>query len=94
MILEIDSESEQCENFETALSSGLVDFLINYKIHIYFDIFIPDTMEETHNLELAQATQHAVMDYFNQYTYAEVTAHMISEIAYTETITFWSTVVM
>jgi len=31
------------------------------------------------------------MDYFNQYTFAEVTAHMISEIAYTETLTFWST---
>ena len=33
------------------------------------------------------------MDYFNQYTYAEVTANMISEIAYTETLSFWSTLI-
>jgi hypothetical protein len=33
------------------------------------------------------------MDYFNQYTYAEVSANMISEIAYTETLTFWSTLI-
>ena len=33
------------------------------------------------------------MDYFSQYTYAEVTANMISEIAYTETLTFWSTII-
>ncbi|GAH84204.1 unnamed protein product, partial [marine sediment metagenome] len=90
---EIISESEQYKDFETALNSGLVDSLIYYKVHIYFDIFVPDTTEETHNLALAQTTQHLVMDYFNQYTYAEVTAHMISEIAYTETITFWSTLI-
>lgn len=33
------------------------------------------------------------MDYFNQHTYAEVSASMISEIAYTETVTFWSTLI-
>lgn len=33
------------------------------------------------------------MDYFNQYIYAEVSAKMISEIAYTETVTFWSTLI-
>jgi hypothetical protein len=90
---EIISESEKYSDFANALNSGLVDSVIYYKVHIYFDIFVPDTTEETHQLALAQATQHAVMDYFNQYTYAEVTAHMISEIAYTETITFWSTII-
>ncbi|MFW9874256.1 MAG: hypothetical protein ACFFG0_14215, partial [Candidatus Thorarchaeota archaeon] len=90
---EIISESEKYEDFEIALNSGLVDSLMYYKVHIYFDIFIPDTTEETHKLALTQATQHVIMDYFNQYTYAEVTAHMISEIAYTETITFHSTLI-
>ena len=33
------------------------------------------------------------MDYFNQYTYAKVSANMISEFAYTETLTFWSTLI-
>ncbi len=69
------------------------DSNIYYDMHIYFDIFIPDTTEETHNLALAQATSYAIMDYFNQYTYAEITANMISEIAYTESVTFWSTLI-
>jgi len=56
-------------------------------------VFVPDTTEETNRLALTQATHHAVMDYFNQYTYTEVTANMISEIAYTETLTFWSTII-
>ncbi|MFX1391857.1 MAG: hypothetical protein ACFE9Z_17470, partial [Promethearchaeota archaeon] len=69
------------------------DSIVYYNIHVYFDVFIPDTTEETHNLALAQATMYTIMDYFNQYTYAETTANMISEIAYTETITFWSTLI-
>ena len=85
--------SEKNPGFEEALNSGLPESLIYYRVHIYFDVFVPDTTEETHRLALTQATQHAVMDYFNQYTYAEVTANMISEIAYTETMTFWSTMI-
>ena len=33
------------------------------------------------------------MDYFSQYTFAEISANMIGEIAYTETLTFWSTLI-
>lgn len=83
--------SELYPGFDDALKSGLPQSLIYYNIHVYFDVFVPDTTKETHALALTQATQHAVMDYFNQYTFAEVTANMISEIAYTETLTFWST---
>jgi len=85
--------SEKYIGFDDALKSGLTQSLIYYKVHIYFDVFVPDTSDETHRLALTQATQHVIMDYFNQYTYAEVTANMISEIAYTETLTFWSTVI-
>ena len=88
-----DIVSDSDSGFEAALDSGLVQELIYYKVHVYFEVFVPDTNEETSRLALAQATQHVVMDYFNQYTYAEVTANMISEIAYTETMTFWSTII-
>ncbi len=44
-------------------------------------------------MALSQATSYAVMDYFNQYTYASVTANMIGEIAYTETLTLISTLI-
>jgi hypothetical protein len=67
------------------------DTSIYYNINIYFDRFSRDTTKDTSRLALAQASQYAVMDYFNQYTYAEVNGNMISEIAYTETLTFWST---
>jgi hypothetical protein len=69
------------------------DTSIYYNVHIYFDRFLPDTDDERSRIALAQSTQYAVMDYFNQYTYAEVSANMISEIAYTETLTFWSTLI-
>ena len=69
------------------------NFKLYYQVHISFDIFIPDTSAETHGLALAQATFYTIMDYFNQYTYAQTTANMISEITYTETMTFWSTVI-
>ena len=85
--------SEQYPEFNTALKSGRLQSLIYYTVHVYFDVFVPDTTEETHSLALTQATQHVVMDYFNQYMYAQVTANMISEIAYTETLTFWSTLI-
>ncbi|MBA7628165.1 hypothetical protein ES703_35641 [subsurface metagenome] len=89
--------SEKYQGFEDALSQTwikeLVQSTIYYKIHIFFDVFVPDTTEETNNLALAQATFYTIMDYFNQYTYAEISANMISEIAYTETLTFWSTLI-
>ncbi|MEJ2248088.1 MAG: hypothetical protein P8Y97_00325, partial [Candidatus Lokiarchaeota archaeon] len=66
---------------------------IHYKIHILFDRYLPDTSEDTHSLALGQATQYAIMDYFSQYTYAEVTGQMISEITYTEVTTLWSTII-
>ena len=71
----------------------MIDRTIYYNIKITFDRFVPDTTEETRRLALAQATSYTLMDYFNQYTYAEITANMISEIAYTETMTFWSTLI-
>jgi len=64
-----------------------------YNVRVVFERFVPDTTDETNSLALAQATSYAIMDYFNQYTYAEVSANMISEIAYTETMTFWSTLI-
>ena len=71
----------------------IFDGSIFYNVRIIFDRFVPDTTEETSRLALAQATSYTIMDYFNQYTYAEVSANMIAEIAYTETITFWSTLI-
>ena len=67
---------------------------IFYKVNIIFDRFVPDTSDETSRLALAQATSYTIMDYFNQYTYAEISANMITEITYTETLTFWSTFVI
>ncbi|KKM68210.1 hypothetical protein LCGC14_1463150, partial [marine sediment metagenome] len=78
---------------EQYLVSELLTTTIFYNVHILFNRFIPDTDDETNSLALAQATFYTLMDYFNQYTYAEVSANMISEIAYTETLTFWSTLI-
>ncbi len=86
--------SESYLEFETVLQqANLLTTTIHYNVHILFDRFIPDNTTETSSLALAQATTYAIMDYFNQYTYAEVSANMISEIAYTETLTFWSTLI-
>ncbi|MEJ2250058.1 MAG: LAGLIDADG family homing endonuclease [Candidatus Lokiarchaeota archaeon] len=70
-----------------------LDANVHYKIHILFDRYLPDTSQDTHSLALGQATQYAIMDYFSQYTYAEVTGQMISEITYTEVTTLWSTII-
>ncbi|KKM73838.1 hypothetical protein LCGC14_1406410, partial [marine sediment metagenome] len=83
--------SEQLSSFVTDLQRFTTT--IYYDIHIFFDRFVPDNTRERNSLALAQATFYSLMDYFNQYTYAEVTANMISEIAYTETLTFWSTLI-
>ena len=74
-------------------ASELTDDTIFYNIKIEFERFIPDTTEETSRLALAQATSYTIMDYFNQFTFAEISANMISEITYTETLTFWSTLI-
>ncbi|MBA7484894.1 hypothetical protein ES707_20425 [subsurface metagenome] len=89
--------SEKYSGFEDFLAqswaSELIESTIYYNIRVVFDRFVPDTTDETNSLVLAQATSYAIMDYFNQYTYAEISSNMISEIAYTETLTFWSTLI-
>jgi len=89
--------SEKYSGFEEFLSetwaSDLIKSTIYYNVRVVFDRFVPDTTDETNNLALAQATSYAIMDYFNQYTYAEISANMISEVTYTETLTFWSTLI-
>jgi len=88
--LEFDAVLQQ------AWLKDLLTTTIYYNIHVLFDRFVPDTTDKVTDpkgLALAQATSYAIMDYFNQYTYAEVSANMISEIAYTETLTFWSTLI-
>jgi len=89
--------SEKYPLFEDFLSqswtSEMIDHTIFYSVRIVFDRFVPDTNDETRRLALAQATSYTIMDYFNQYKYAEISANMISEIAYTETLTFWSTLI-
>ena len=76
-----------------ALAHEIIESKIYFEIRIVFDVFIPDTTEESNRLALAQATSHTIMDYFNQYVFAETTANSISEITYTETMTFWSTLI-
>jgi len=89
--------SEKYSSFEDFLAqswaSELIESTIYYNIRVVFDRFVPDTTDETNSLALAQATSYAIMDYFNQYTYAEISSNLISEIAYTETLTFWSTLI-
>ncbi len=72
---------------------GLTGAYMYYDINIVFDRFVRDDSDERSSLALAQATFYTIMDYFNQYTYAQVSANMIGEIAYTETLTFWSTLI-
>ncbi|TXT54297.1 MAG: membrane protein of unknown function [Promethearchaeota archaeon] len=85
--------AEQHPKYEQALSSMAPEnYSVWYSIQIIFSLTLPDTTEETHSLALAQATQFVVMDYFNQYVQAQTIAQMKSEIAYTETLTFWSTI--
>lgn len=83
----------QYPSFYNALQQADSETSVYYKIHVVFDVFVADTTVETNKLALAQATYYTIMDYFNQYTYAETTAQMISEIAYTEIMTFWSTLI-
>ncbi|TXT67761.1 MAG: hypothetical protein BAJALOKI1v1_10024 [Promethearchaeota archaeon] len=85
--------AEQYKGYEELLAGiDPEQYLLHYGINIIFSLTIPDTNNETHKLALAQATQFAVMDYFNQYVQAQTIAQIKSEIAYTETLTFWSTI--
>ncbi len=82
---------EKYSNFDDLYN--LKENQIYFKVHIIFDIIVPDTSIDTHRLALTQGTTYAIMDFFNQYTYASVSANMIAEIAYTETLTYWSTLI-
>ncbi|MHA1279503.1 MAG: hypothetical protein ACTSQ8_20065 [Candidatus Helarchaeota archaeon] len=77
----------------SSVSSGTYSPKLTYKVHIVFDPVVSDDSDEAHELALAQATSYVILDYFNQYFHAQISANMISEIAYTETVTFWSTLI-
>ncbi|TXT61009.1 MAG: hypothetical protein BAJALOKI1v1_1190011 [Promethearchaeota archaeon] len=70
-----------------------------YMVELVFDRYVAidmgdpssESYQEYSALALAQASQYAIMDVFNQYTFAEVTSNMIAEIGYTEQITLIST---
>ncbi len=82
--------------FTFLVTEGIIDSSSNiyYRIKIIFDLVVEDSGSDDHKrMALTQATSYAVMDYFNQYTYASVTANMIGEIAYTETLTLISTLI-
>ncbi|MFX1277251.1 MAG: hypothetical protein ACFFAT_19680, partial [Promethearchaeota archaeon] len=66
---------------------------VYYAVYIIFDVFIPDTTEETNKLALSQATDFLVKEYFNQYTFGKTAAEMIGEIGYTEISTLISTAI-
>ena len=95
-------EAIDCIFFPTqsAFNLWVIEGLINpssniyYRLKITFDLVVEDSGSDEHNrMALTQATSYAVMDYFNQYTFASVTANMIGEIAYTETLTLISTLI-
>jgi hypothetical protein len=88
-----ESISEQYITFEDDLAElDPENYLITYNIKVIFPLEIADTNNETHALALAQATQYAVMEYFSQYEQARAISHIKAEIAYMETLTFYSTI--
>jgi hypothetical protein len=65
-----------------------------YKFVIKVAKIVPDDgSEEATRNALGIATNYAVMDYFDQYTYAQTSAQMIAEIGYTEIMTITSTAI-
>ncbi|MHA1267750.1 MAG: hypothetical protein ACTSRS_21115 [Candidatus Helarchaeota archaeon] len=66
---------------------------LSFMVRIRFNTVVKNDSLHSNRLALAQATSFVLLDYFNQYVYAETTANMIAEIAYTETVTFWSTLI-
>ena len=70
-----------------------------YKVHIKLGRVIPFVGRDSANAEvqtrmaLAQNIHYAIMEYFNQYTFAKTTASMIDEIGYTALMTAISTAI-
>ena len=65
-----------------------------YKFVIHVAKIVPDDgSEETARNALNIATTYEVMDYFDQYTFAQTSAQMIAEIGYTEIMTITSTAI-
>ncbi|MEJ2294552.1 MAG: hypothetical protein P8Y23_07250 [Candidatus Lokiarchaeota archaeon] len=64
----------------------------HYKLVINISKVVPYE-EQYAGIAVAQATQYAIMDYFDQYTFASTTAQMIAEIGYTVSITVTSTLI-
>jgi len=82
--------------FDVLLTEGIINpsSTIYYRLKIKFDLVVEDSGSSEHSrMALTQATSYAIMDLFNQHTYASVTANMIGEIAYTETLTLISTLI-
>ncbi|GAH11754.1 unnamed protein product, partial [marine sediment metagenome] len=81
------------QDFELEVSNNPLS-TIYYRIYINFARIIPGTdAEGLQRNGLAQATSYAIMEYFNQYTFAQTTAEMICEIGYTEIMTLISTAI-
>ncbi|MBA7579352.1 hypothetical protein ES708_21222 [subsurface metagenome] len=68
---------------------------IFYKFKVNVGLIVADdgSNEDYTNWALLQATDFAIMDFYNQYTYAKTTATMLAEIAYTREITIFSTLI-
>ena len=64
-----------------------------YKIEVTVQPVIKGYLGQYNKDILAQATQHAIMDYFGQYTFASTTAQMLGEMSYVETMTIASTII-
>ena len=65
-----------------------------YKLVIKIEKIIPsDGSKELMRRAFSIATTYSIMDYFDQYTYAQVTAQMIADIGYTEIMTITSTAI-
>jgi len=81
---------ETFQNFKDA--HGLTNFV--FRVRISFEIFVEDDGSDYHDrLTLAQASDLAMKEYFNQYTFAVMTGDMIAEVAYTEILTLFSTMI-
>jgi len=79
------------EVLEQDYAEQLIGQTIYYTLHITFEQAVPDTTGQTSRWALTQAVHYTIMDYFNQYEFAQTSANMIGEIGYTECLTFYST---
>ena len=65
-----------------------------YKVVIHIAKIVPDNgSAETMRSALTQTTTYAVMDYFDQFTFAQTTAQMIAVVGYIEIMTITSTLI-